>query len=283
MKKPLPAEAESLAVRESHFDCRDDNHLLPHGPNVMAIYSLACAVVHNKPRHEFYASAANVAAHYKIAVNTVRRAFKTLCQCGFLEKQPGLSDHGTCTYRVVYHEEWAAAHPGQCLKTRRTASVGTVGVNPEVNTGNPASKTTSAKKRLSEGGHSADPHVDAVTSILRALGRVSDIPFLSYHREKLAHHLKTYTQEELVSAFKFSIDALDMDDPSVRGFAAENFVNNADSLCHNAREDSAERARERAKHDALKIRLQEEAEADRERARIEREAEQDAFDPLADL
>jgi hypothetical protein len=107
------------------------------------------------------------------------------------------------------------------------------------------------------------------------------VSFLKPHRKQLASLLETYSQGEIVGAFARFLGDLNLDDPKDRKFAAQNFLNNADPSCHNAREQKIKRERDKAIRDAHAHRMQEEAEQER-LIRAQQENLINEFDPLAD-
>lgn len=277
------ARTDPRTSKESSFDCQVENHLLGRGENVFAIYFHACRIA---VKGEYYPSAKSVANHFGIGVNTVRRAWKTLCELGFFEKQPRRSKLSTGIYRVVKeHSEWAAAHPGHCRERKAEQQNGKPApINPpnfEEKTGSlvdqpPAKPVPSDFRRT-------PPQPDAVTLLLRALAAVSEdhVSFYRPHWKQLASLLETYRQEEIVAAFARFLDDLNLDDPKDRKFAAQNFLDNADSACHNAREQKIKREQDKAEREAWAKSMQEQAEQER-LIRAQQENLINEFDPLAD-
>jgi hypothetical protein len=88
------------------FKCCAAWHLHKSG-QLLAIYDFLGGITRGG-KGEFFSSIKRVAIFFGMNYEATRRAFKVLRKLGFIELLPGDK------FGYVPHDEWAAAHPGEC-------------------------------------------------------------------------------------------------------------------------------------------------------------------------
>ena len=111
------------------------------------------------------------------------------------------------------------------------------------------------------------PEVKALTAKLTQLSD-SRISFDDRQRKRLVEVLGTYTEAEVISAYRKFLDVTDLEDQYTLKFAARNFAEKVEDLTAAARADAIERAAAEKQREEIRAQLLDE--------KAKREAEQDA-------
>jgi hypothetical protein len=107
-------QAINNSEEPASFHCCAERHLAQFkSPTAALVYPFALRI--SKKTGTFSCSAISVGKFLNLHRTTILRAYKELTEFGFFE----LVYYGqfdTNVYAVLKHEEWAAKHPGQCVK-----------------------------------------------------------------------------------------------------------------------------------------------------------------------
>ena len=130
----------------------------------------------------------------------------------------------------------------------------------------PADKVEVSPVSPNNGQNSIPAKPDPITLLLRAFGKVDGdcvvfFPLPPETTSPAARKIRpTGTRFRIEQKFT---GRLNLDDKEDTEFADKGFLAQADSLCHNAREQKIKRERDKADRDAFAKKLQEEAEQER--------------------